>query len=92
MTTKYMTKCGRIEKKEITRETVNSVFFFPAFSKEERCERKMTDYQCYFDTFRDAKNYLLAVARSRVEQEESRLLYYKNELAKVELIKEEDVK
>jgi hypothetical protein len=91
---KYVTKCGKIEKKEITRETESSVFFdIDYFGKiQERCERKRTDYHCFFDTFEEAKNYLVLCATVRVTHAEQSLKYHQGELAKVQAINIEDVK
>lgn len=62
MITKYKTLSfeTRIDKVEVEKETDKSVWV------DGRSFRKLSGYECYFDTFEEAKSYYLERAGSKV--------------------------
>ncbi len=71
MKTKYQAVrgiSGSIEKVEILKESEKSVWY----SKDD-CRRKMTDYNAFFDTFEEAKEWLIIWADNR-QKRASRVL------------------
>lgn len=56
---KYMTGFNAtIQEQEIVRETEHMVVYVSSNGKEQR-ERKRSEYRNYFDTWQDAKDFLL---------------------------------
>lgn len=64
---KYRTNYSKdkIEKVEIVRETPKMVVVVSHVGGERR-EAKQSDWACYFDTWAEARDYLLDAARKRV--------------------------
>jgi len=71
-----------IQKITIDRETETSVFF------KGRIERKITNYHCYFDTFDEAKNYLIKEKEKEIEWAQIVLDRGKKELLEINNLKE----
>lgn len=73
---------GGIEKKEVVKETKNFIClvadkeWFPGGRKEA----KESDYHKYFDTFNDAKEWVIKKLDERIEK-------LRNDVARVELYK-----
>jgi hypothetical protein len=65
---KYKTLCGKLDVKEIERETEKMVFF----SNGQR-EHKRSSWQNYFDTWEEAKQFLIDEAKLKVRHAQSRL-------------------
>ena len=68
---KYKTKIlgYKIEMVEVERETKSTVWCEYEWSgkKSIRQERKVTEYECYFDTWQEAKQHLLNHLDGRIE-------------------------
>ncbi len=81
MKTVYIaTAYGNIDKKEIVRETEQSIFYLNGRGKEERSSKKTTHSQV-FDTHKEAINYIILEASIKVEQAKRNLDYYENALS-----------
>lgn len=79
---KYKTTHGsQIEKVEILRETDQSVFI-DRWGKEAR-RSKRGEYCNYFDTFDEAKQYLMQESQGKIENLHIQLGYETKELAKI---------
>ena len=72
-----------IEKAEVERETESSVWI------GGRRSAKISSYECYFDTFGEAKSYLLDMARKHLERANGRVSYAEKELDEVIKLAEE---
>lgn len=74
---------SRIEKVEIEKETNFFVFF-----KNGRRDGKRTEWQSYFDSFQEAKDFLITQKIIRIEQVKEKLKYYEKELEKIQSLTE----
>lgn len=87
---KFKTGFGiEIKEVEIVRETAKQVVvLLDGFRRQgERREAKRSSYNNYFDTWKEAKEYLLNKVRRRIEGTEAKLKREKKRLAEIELIK-----
>ena len=84
MKIKYKTRWQEIEKVEIDRETEISVWL----KGEKNSVRKMTSWECYFDTFVEAKEHLRQVELKKIKSYENSIEYHKEKLSKIDKIKE----
>ncbi len=82
---KYKTRGDKIFEGEVERETDSSVWI------KGRQRSKRTTYDCFFDSFEEAKAYLVSGARKEVEQCKSSLHYARTRLGMVESLKEPSV-
>ncbi len=84
---KYKTTYGsQIEKVEILRETDQSVFI-DRWGKEVRSPKR-GKYCNYFDTFDEAKQYLMHASQEKIENLHIQLGYETEKLAKIVRIEE----
>lgn len=84
---KYKVWSTTIEKVEIERETKDSVFH-KSHSGKIVCDRKRTSYYNYFDTFEDAKSYILTELRLSIDSLSVQISNKKKEIEKVILMQE----
>ncbi len=87
------TRCYRakIEEVEVVRETEKSVWVeYTGFTgkKETRRSAKISTYESYFNTFKEAKKYLEDEAKKHLEQMENRVQGAKEDLKAVQNLKE----
>lgn len=75
-----------IEKRKITRETDKSVFWTTG-PKSERRELKETEYQCWFDTWKEAHCCAMEHAQARVDSLRRQLEVAKGTLGNVKDMK-----
>ena len=80
---KYLTKFNRVEKVEVAGETDHFVKLLNG-----RKEAKQSDWCSYFDSFDDAKNYLIDKAQKRVDSLRRSLESANGELGQIKGIKE----
>ena len=83
---KYRTIRTKIEAVEIIRETPKQVVLkpsYPSFISRERREAKRSDYQNWFDTWEEAKSFLVDEAKKKVALEERNLKIAKARLNEV---------
>ena len=80
---KYATKFNRVEKVEVAGETEHFVKLLNG-----RKEAKKTDWSSYFDSFDDAKSFLLDKAQKRVDSLRRQLETANGELGQIKGIKE----
>ena len=80
---KYVTKFNRVEKVEVAGETDHFVKLLNG-----RKEAKKTDWSSYFDSFDDAKSFLLDKAQKRVDSLRRQLETANGELGQIKGIKE----
>lgn len=80
----------RIEKVEIVRETAQCVFL-PPFrgTGSERREAKSSDYADYFDSFEDAKSFLVTLWEFKVNSARLKLEQDKGTLGNIKVMKEQ---
>lgn len=71
-----------IETKEVERETEKCVWI------GGNRHLKWTSWHKYHDTWEDAKDYLLCVAKRKVESHEGQLVSAKESLSKIEKLEE----
>lgn len=71
-----------IEKINVERETKKCVWI------DGRRSNKMSDWYCYFDTFGEAKNYLISEAENKVQAARSKLNNAKSHLGNIQALKE----
>lgn len=76
-----------IEKVEVERETEKCVWVKRWGSQTASRRNKMSDYECYFDSFDEAKAYLVDAAKRKVTAAEARLQSLKAELKKANDLK-----
>lgn len=75
---KYMTKFDCIEQVEVERESENSVWI------DGRRSSKMTSYECYFDTFEQAKDYLISELLKDIRSAQTRVARLTERLERVQ--------
>ena len=82
---KYQTTKNGIEiqKVEVTRESKSSIWLLSR-TGEERCERKISEYYQYHDTWESAYQYILYMAKSKLRQCRSALESAEVKLKEVE--------
>ncbi len=80
---KYKTWLDEISKVEITRESKSSVWIKGWGGKERRI-LKVATAECIFDTFNDAKAFLVAKATQRIERTKENLERAELKLKKIE--------
>ena len=81
----------KIVKVEIVRETKSSVVFNQkTFSGKDMSERKNTQYHQYFDTFKEAKAFLVKVYEKNVASARYNLEAEKSLLGTVKGMKDND--
>ena len=85
-------KSGYIRKYEVTKETDQTVWFKEAYGlpKKEliRQERKKSNYDAWFNTFDEAKQYLIDLHKANIISAQARIDYENNEIEKVYQLKE----
>ena len=80
----------KIEKVEVVRETAQCVFLPPYNGMgSERREAKSSDYADYFDSFEDAKSFLVTLWESKVNSARLNLEQYKGTLGNIKGMKEQ---
>jgi hypothetical protein len=84
MKIKYKTRWEEISKVEIDRETEISVWL----KGKNNSVRKMTSWECYFDTFSEAKEHLRQVELKEIKSYEKSIEYHREKLKKIESIQE----
>lgn len=62
-----------IEPIEVTRVTDKSIWRINSFNGKEECSRRKGSYHKYWDTYMEAKNYLIITAEEKVKIFKSRL-------------------
>lgn len=80
---KYKTWCSEIKKVEYIKETQH----FVTLQNGVR-EAKCSDMLCYFDTYKEAKDYLIKEALANVDYSKMRLDQTREDLKEVEALKE----
>jgi hypothetical protein len=81
---KYITRYNEnIEKIEITSETEQYVIF-----ENGRRDKKMTQWACYFNTWKSAYDYILDRKLKHVQSAEEHLSCLKDELERIKKLKE----
>ena len=73
-----------IEKVEIIRESDQSVWL----KKNNRAERKITDYTIYHESFESAKTHLISKRNELIHYHESAIEKAKEEIKKINLLEE----
>jgi hypothetical protein len=82
---KYVTNLGlEINEVEITRET-KSMVVYTNFNGEERKAKKRSEFMNYFDTYQDAKDYLVDRFTKIKKETEAKLVQHNKYL---ELVKQ----
>ena len=98
--TKYKTRFlgfqKPVEKVQVERETAKSVYIKGFNGKEER-RNKITDYDCYFDTFDEAVGHLIRKENESIKKSEAeiewanqRIEKSKEEIEKLKLFTENE--
>jgi len=87
MTTKYRTIFGKISKEEIIRETPKMVVFLNRAGREIK-EAKRTEFQNWFDSWADAKQFLVAERETAVMDAEKALIKARQELMEMQGLRE----
>ena len=80
---KYRTCLNTIEKIEIDRETDKSVWV------NGQRQAKAGGYYAYFDTFGEAKGFLITTVLAEIRNAENSINYQKRELDKIKAISEQ---
>lgn len=83
MKIKFKTYSEKIEKIEISKESETSVW-----DMKNRRHNKQSSYENYFDSFQDAKNYLIKKQEDQIKGYERNIQYCKENIDKINLIKE----
>ncbi len=78
----------RIKKIEIERESDKSIWRRYSHDGMLRQERKITESCGYFDTWQEAKDFLLKLADAEVQKARSNLEYYSNKYGNVKGLKQ----
>jgi hypothetical protein len=74
---------GDIQEVEVLRETEHFVIL-PSRSSSYRREAKRTeDYYCFFDTWQEAKDYMIAKVEKEMKNAEWRVLQYEERLRQI---------
>lgn len=81
---KYKTRWEEIKKIEISRESDSSVW-----DMQNRRHNKNGEWENYFDTFEEAKNYLIEEKNKEIKKAQEQLEYVMEKLKNVSNIKEE---
>lgn len=68
--------CLEIDEIEVERETESSVWIGRSITPE----RKRSNYRCFFDTWEDAKNYLIEKKALSLEDKERQLEQIKEDI------------
>ena len=69
-----------INKVKITKESESSVWV------NGRIRRKFSDYECYFDTFQEAKDHVMQQAQKRIDEANRSLAHAQYLMRKAELL------
>lgn len=82
---KYLAKTfyNKIDEVEILRET-NSFVYIIGYNGKEIREAKISNYDCYFDTYQEAKDWLLRLHNDKIESLERQLNRAKEEYNYIE--------
>ena len=73
-----------------TRKTDASYWYMTPYGQERRCKR-LTEYENFYETFEEAKEFALAKAGRIVRQAESRLMQAKGSLASIQSLSVENL-
>lgn len=84
---KYRVYSKTIEKMEIERETVHTIFYKSATGSTV-CERKQSSYYNYFDTFEDARKFILNRINLSLESLKAQTISKQKDLEEVLLMEE----
>jgi len=84
---KYRVYSKTIEKIEIERETDHTIFY-KSTTGSIVCERKQSSYYNYFDTFEDARKYILNRINLSLESLRAQTINKQNDLEEVFLMEE----
>ena len=82
MAIKYVASFERIKKVEIDRETDQSVWL----KGKKDPIRKTNSYECYCNTFEEAKDFLRQKELNDIKNYESSIEYHRDKLKKIEAI------
>ena len=85
---KYRTCWDKIEAVEVLRETEKTVFLPGRGRRNEEREAKRSDYQNWFDSWDDAKAFLVAGAERKVETARMNLERAKGKLGQLRGMRE----
>ena len=79
---------GEIEKREILRETDKCVFFASPYAKNGRREDKLSEGQGYFDTFEEARRYLIEIEQRKIVNLRNEISMRQDRIAKIQELTE----
>lgn len=80
-----------ITKVETTRTSDSSIWFI-GHNGREVCVRRVSNYERYFDTFEEAKEYLNNKLNDKFKQITNKMIEIQNDLDVLEKITEDNVK
>ena len=88
----FKTCNDRIEEVEVTRVTEKSVFLSSRFHKNvERRQERLNGYESFFETWEEARSYLVKKKKREIENHETTLRTLNNELDKLLNMEEKKV-
>lgn len=95
---KVMYKVGlgsKIERKEVNRSTEKTVWFTVQYGSgrvREDKELRNSSYHKWFDTFDQAKEYIVNKIENKIRYTERAITTYKDDLSKVKGLTEKDIR